>query len=641
MAKKQFKAESKRLLDMMINSIYTHKEIFLRELISNASDAIDKLYFRSLTDDSVKLKKKDFFIRLAADKENRTLTVRDNGIGMTKEELEKNLGTIAKSGSLDFKNENETGGKVDVIGQFGVGFYSAFMVASRVTVRSRAFGAQEAWQWESTGAEGYTIEPCDKEDVGTEVILVVKENEGEEHYDEFLDDWRLAGIVKKYSDYIRYPIKMLREKSRAIEGTDKDEEGHYKAPEYETYTEDETLNSMVPIWKRDKKKVKDEEYAQFYKDKFGDYSDPARVIQSKTEGTATFNALLFIPSRTPYNYYTKEYEKGLQLYSSGVLIMEKCADLLPDYFSFVKGLVDSEDLSLNISREMLQHDSQLKLIKTTLERKIKNELAAWLKNDREKYEEFSRNFGLQLKMGCYASYGMNKELLQDLLLFHSAKENKLVTLREYYEAMPEDQKYIYYAAGESTDRLAKLPAAERVLDKGFDILYLTDDVDEFMLQMLRSYGDKEKEKEFRNISADDLGIETDAEKEEVKAKNEENKELFEAMKEALDGKVTEVRLSQRLKSHPVCLSSSGPLSIEMEKVLNSMPAQQEKVKSEKVLELNGEHEVFAALKRLFEAGDKEKLAAYSEILYDQALLIEGLALEDPVAYANNVCKLMV
>ena len=641
MAKKQFKAESKRLLDMMINSIYTHKEIFLRELISNASDAIDKLYFRSLTDDSVKLKKKDFFIRLAADKENRTLTVRDNGIGMTKEELEKNLGTIAKSGSLDFKNENETGGKVDVIGQFGVGFYSAFMVASRVTVRSRAFGAQEAWQWESTGAEGYTIEPCDKEDVGTEVILVVKENEGEEHYDEFLDDWRLAGIVKKYSDYIRYPIKMLREKSRAIEGTDKDEEGHYKAPEYETYTEDETLNSMVPIWKRDKKKVKDEEYAQFYKDKFGDYSDPARVIQSKTEGTATFNALLFIPSRTPYNYYTKEYEKGLQLYSSGVLIMEKCADLLPDYFSFVKGLVDSEDLSLNISREMLQHDSQLKLIKTTLERKIKNELAAWLKNDREKYEEFFKNFGLQLKMGCYASYGMNKELLQDLLLFHSAKENKLVTLREYYEAMPEDQKYIYYAAGESTDRLAKLPAAERVLDKGFDILYLTDDVDEFMLQMLRSYGDKEKEKEFRNISADDLGIETDAEKEEVNANNEENKELFEAMKEALDGKVTEVRLSQRLKSHPVCLSSSGPLSIEMEKVLNSMPAQQEKVKSEKVLELNGEHEVFAALKRLFEAGDKEKLAAYSEILYDQALLIEGLALEDPVAYANNVCKLMV
>ena len=640
MAKKEFQAESKKLMDMMINSIYTNKEIFLRELISNASDAIDKLYYKSLTDPSVGMNKGDFRILLTRDKDNRLLTVSDNGIGMTKEELEQNLGTIAHSGSLDFKKDNKDE-NIDIIGQFGVGFYSAFMVADKVTVISKAYGADEAWQWESTGAEGYTIEPCDKEDVGTEVILVVKENEGEEHYDEFLDDWRLAGIVKKYSDYIRYPIKMLREKSRAIEGTDKDEEGHYKAPEYETYTEDETLNSMVPIWKRDKKKVKDEEYAQFYKDKFGDYSDPARVIQSKTEGTATFNALLFIPSRTPYNYYTKEYEKGLQLYSSGVLIMEKCADLLPDYFSFVKGLVDSEDLSLNISREMLQHDSQLKLIKTTLERKIKNELAAWLKNDREKYEEFFKNFGLQLKMGCYASYGMNKELLQDLLLFHSAKENKLVTLREYYEAMPEDQKYIYYAAGESTDRLAKLPAAERVLDKGFDILYLTDDVDEFMLQMLRSYGDKEKEKEFRNISADDLGIETDAEKEEVKAKNEENKELFEAMKAALDGKVTEVRLSQRLKSHPVCLSSSGPLSIEMEKVLNSMPAQQEKVKSEKVLELNGEHEVFAALKRLFEAGDKEKLAAYSEILYDQALLIEGLALEDPVAYANNVCKLMV
>ncbi len=640
---RKFKTESKKLLDLMINSIYTNREIFLRELISNASDAVDKLYFRSLTDKDIQLSKDELGIRVAFDKDARTVTVSDSGLGMTKDELDRNLGTIAHSDSMEFKADNADaqGDDVDIIGQFGVGFYSAFMVASRVTVRSRAFGAQEAWQWESTGAEGYTIEPCDKEDVGTEVILVVKENEGEEHYDEFLDDWRLAGIVKKYSDYIRYPIKMLREKSRVIEGTDKDEEGHYKAPEYETYTEDETLNSMVPIWKRDKKKVKDEEYAQFYKDKFGDYSDPARVIQSKTEGTATFNALLFIPSRTPYNYYTKEYEKGLQLYSSGVLIMEKCADLLPDYFSFVKGLVDSEDLSLNISREMLQHDSQLKLIKTTLERKIKNELAAWLKNDREKYEEFFRNFGLQLKMGCYVSYGMNKELLQDLLLFHSAKENKLVTLREYYEAMPEDQKYIYYAAGESTDRLAKLPAAERVLDKGFDILYLTDDVDEFMLQMLRSYGDKEKEKEFRNISADDLGIETDAEKEEVKAKNEENKELFEAMKGALDGKVTEVRLSQRLKSHPVCLSSSGPLSIEMEKVLNSMPAQQEKVKSEKVLELNGEHEVFAALKRLFEAGDKEKLAAYSEILYDQALLIEGLALEDPVAYANNVCKLMV
>ncbi len=641
MAKKEFKAESKRLLDMMINSIYTHKEIFLRELISNASDAIDKLYFRSLTDDSVALKKDDFLIRLALDKENRTLTVSDNGIGMTKDELEQNLGTIAKSGSLDFKKENETGGAVDVIGQFGVGFYSAFMVADRVTVRSRAFGSGEAWQWESEGADGYTLEPCEMAEAGTEVLLVIKQDEEEEHYSEFLDDWRLADIVKKYSDYIRYPIKMLREKSRPIEGTDKDADGNYKTPEYEKYTEDETLNSMVPIWKREKKDVSDEEYNQFYKDKFSDYADPARVINTKTEGTATFRALLFVPSRTPYNYYTKEYEKGLQLYSSGVLIMEKCADLLPDHFSFVKGLVDSEDLSLNISREMLQHDSQLRLIKSTLERKIKNELSSWLKNDREKYEEFFRNFGLQLKMGCYASYGSNKELLQDLLLFHSAKENKLVTLREYYEAMGEEQKYIYYAAGESTERLSKLPAAERVLDKGFDILYLTDDVDEFMLQMLHNYGDKEKEKEFRNISGDDLGIESDEEKEEAKAQNEEHKDLFAAMKEALGDKVVEVRLSQRLKSHPVCLSSSGPLSIEMEKVLNSMPATPEKVKSEKVLELNGGHEVFSALTRLFEAGDKEKLAAYSQILYDQALLIEGLSLEDPVAYANRVCKLMV
>ena len=641
MSKKQFRAESKRLLDMMIHSIYTHKEIFLRELVSNASDAIDKLYFRSLTDDTVSTKKEDFLIRLSLDKDARTLTVCDNGIGMTRDELEKNLGTIAKSGSLDVKRENETGGKVDVIGQFGVGFYSAFMVASRVTVRSRAFGENEAWQWESAGADGYTLEPCDKEDVGTEVILVMKENEGEERYDEFLDDWRLVDIVKKYSDYIRYPIKMLREKQRPIEGTDKDDEGHYKAPEYESYTEDETLNSMVPIWKRDKKDVSKEEYAAFYREKFSDYSEPARVVQSKTEGTATFRALLFVPSNTPYNYYTKEYEKGLQLYSSGVLIMEKCADLLPDYFSFVKGLVDSEDLSLNISREMLQHDSQLKLIKSTLERKIKSELASWLKNEREDYEKFFKNFGLQLKMGCYASYGMNKELLQDLLLFHSAKQNKLVTLREYYEAMPEEQKYLYYAAGESIERLARLPAAERVLDKGYDILYLTDDVDEFMLQMLRNYGDKEKEKEFRNISSDDLGIETEAEKEEVKAKNEENKSLFDAMKDALSGKVVEVKLSQRLKTHPVCLSSSGPLSIEMEKVLNSMPAQPEKVTSEKILEINGGHEVFEALRRLHDAGETEKLAAYSEILYAQALLIEGLSLEDPVAYANSVCKLMV
>ncbi len=636
MATKQFKAESKRLLDLMINSIYTHKEIFLRELVSNASDAVDKLYFRSLTDDSVKLKKKDFNIRLALDKDARTITVSDNGIGMTKDELEKNLGTIARSGSFDFKQENEKNPKVDIIGQFGVGFYSAFMVADKVTVLSRAYGSDEAWKWESRGAEGYTIAPCEKDTAGTDIILVVKQDAGDEHYSEFLDENRLVGIVQKYSDYIRWPIKMLRTKSRMIEGTDKDAEGHYKAPDYEEYTEDETLNSMVPIWKRDKKKVTDEEYADFYKKKFGDWADPAKVIQSKTEGTATYSALLFIPSRAPYNYYTKEYEKGLQLYASGVLIMDKCADLLPDYFSFVKGLVDSQDLSLNISREMLQHDSQLRLIRTTLERKIKNELAAWMKNDREKYDEFFKAFGLQLKVGCYADFGAHKDVLQDLLVFHSAKEDKLVSLKEYVDAMAEGQQYIYYAAGESAEKLGKLPTAERVLDKGFDILYLTDDVDEFALQMLRVYA----EKEFRNISGDDLGLESDEEKEELKKQNEEHKDLFDAMKETLGDKVAGVQLTQRLKSHPVCLTSQGALSIEMEKVLNSMPAQEEKVSSRKVLEVNGEHPVFKALTGALAAGDKEKLADYTQLLYDQALLIEGLPLEDPVEYANLVCKLM-
>lgn len=637
MATKQFKAESKRLLDLMINSIYTHKEIFLRELISNASDAIDKLHFKGLTDDSVKMKQKDYCIRLTADKATRTITLTDNGVGMTKDELEKNLGTIAKSGSLDFKNENAENKNVDIIGQFGVGFYSAFMVADKVTVRSRAFGSDEAWQWESKGADGYTLEPCDKDTIGTEVILVVKQNEGEETFDEFLESYRLQGIVKKYSDYIRYPIKMMTEKSRAKEGTG----GEDKAPEYETYLEDETLNSMVPIWKREKKKVTDEEYAQFYKEKFMEYSDPAKVISSKTEGTATYNALLFIPSNPPFNYYTKEYEKGLQLYASGVLIMEKCADLLPDYFSFVKGLVDSQDLSLNISREMLQHDSQLKLIRQSLERKIKSELSTWLANDREAYDKFFKNFGLQLKMGCYNMYGMNKDVLQDLLEFHSAKQNKLVTLAEYVAAMPEEQKYIYYAAGESVDKLAKLPAAERVLDKGYDMLYLTEDVDEFVLQVLRNYGEKDKEKEFRNVSGGDLGIESDDEKAETTAQNEKHKDLFAAMKTALGDKVNEVCVSQRLKSHPVCLSSIGALSIEMEKVLNSMPASEEKVKSEKALELNGEHPVFAALQKAFTDGDTDKLTAYSELLYEQARLIEGLSVEDPVAYANNVCKLMV
>ena len=647
MAVQEFKAESKKLLDLMINSIYTHKEIFLRELISNASDALDKLYFQSLTDTSIPLKKEDYAIRLTLDRENRTIIVSDNGIGMDEKTLQENLGTIAKSGSQDFKRENASE-DVDIIGQFGVGFYSAFMVASHVTVISRPYGSEQAWKWESSGADGYTITPCQKESFGTDVILVVKPDTEEEHYDEFLDEYRLVGIVKKYSDYIRYPITMLREHSRKKEGTE---------DEYETYTELETLNSMVPLWKRDKKDVKPEEYNAFYKDKFFDFTDPARVIVSRTEGTATYNALLFIPGRAPFNYYTRDYEKGLQLYASGVLIMDKCADLLPDYFSFVKGLVDSQDLSLNISREMLQHDSQLRLIRTTLEKKIKNELTAMLRTDREKYDEFFKNFGLQLKVGCYEGYGANKEMLKDLLLFHSAKENKLITLEEYVAAMPkapeteekpegeaaeteqpktEGQKYIYYAAGDSVERLSKLPAAERVLEKGYDILYLTADVDEFVLQVLREYSGKE----FRNISSgEDLGLETEAEKEQAKAENEQNKDLFAAMKEALGDKVTEVRLSTRLKSHPVCITSEGALSVEMEKVLNSMP-NAEKVESKKILELNGSHPVFAALQKLQADGNTDKLAAYTDLLYNQALLIEGLPIEDPVAYAQAVCDLM-
>lgn len=626
MAVKQFKAESKRLLDLMINSIYTHKEIFLRELISNASDAIDKLYFLSLTDDSVKTKKKDYVIRLAADKQARTITVEDNGIGMTKEELEKNLGTIAKSGSFDFKQENAENKKVDIIGQFGVGFYSAFMVADEVTVETRAFGDEQAWRWHSKGAEGYTVTPCDKQSVGTRITLQVKPAAEDENYDEFLEPYRLQAIVKKYSDYIRYPIKMLTEKRVKKEGAEN---------EYETVQEDTTLNSMVPIWKRDRKKVTDEEYAAFYAEKFYDYTAPRRILQSKTEGTATFTSLLFIPGKAPYNYYSKEYEKGLQLYASGVLIMEKCADLLPDYFSFVRGLVDSQDLSLNISREMLQHDNQLKLIRNTLERKIKNELTAMLNNEREEYDKFFADFGLQLKMGCYADYGMHKEQLQDLLEFYSAKQQKPVTLREYCDSLTDGQKYIYYATGETVDRIAKLPQAERVLDKGCDVLYLTDDADEFVLTMMHAYD----EKEFKNVASSDLGLESEEEQKAAQEKAEENKDLFDAMQKALDGKVKAVTLSSRLKTHPVCLTTSGALSIEMEKVLNNMP-NQDKVSSEKVLEINGEHPIFNTLQTLHNAGDSATLADYAELLYDQALLIEGLPIDDPVAYANKVCALM-
>ena len=635
MRKKQFKAESKKLLDMMINSIYTHKEIFLRELISNASDALDKLYFRSLTDDTVGMNRSDFHIRLAVDKDARTLTVTDNGIGMTGEELEQNLGTIAKSGSLNFKQENDTkaADDVEVIGQFGVGFYSAFMVAQKVTVISRAQGADTAWKWESKGVEGYTITEADKDDVGTEIILVLKDDTDSENYSEYLDDYTIANLVKKYSDYIRFPITMYREKSRQ-KPKPEDAGDDYK-PEYETYTELETLNSMVPIWKRPKSEVKDEDYNEFYKNKFMDYSDPLRVITSRTEGTATYTALLFVPGRTPYDYYTKEYEKGLALYASGVMIMEKCADLLPDYFSFIKGVVDSEDLSLNISRETLQKDSQLKLIRNSLEKKIKNELHAMLVNDREKYETFWKSFGRQIKFGVYGDYGMHKDLLGDLLMFYSAKEQKMVTLDEYIEKMSEGQKCIYFAAGDDTDRLGKLPNAQLVLSKGYDLLLCTEDVDEFCLQMMHDY----KEKEFKNINAGDLGLETEEEKKAAEETANENKDLFEEIKKALNGKVKEVKVNPTLQEHPVTLSSEGGISMEMEKVLRKMPGSGD-VESTKVLELNPNHTVFAALKAAHEAGDTAKVDQYAELLYDQSLLIAGLPIEDPVAYAQLVCGLM-
>ncbi len=629
MQTKQFQAESKRLLDLMINSIYTHREIFLRELISNASDAIDKLYYHSLSDGTTGLSRADFAISLAVDKDARTLKITDNGCGMTAEELESNLGTIAKSGSLAFKQENEKNDEIDVIGQFGVGFYSAFMVASCVTVVSKPFGSEQAFRWQSYGADGYTIEECEKEGHGTEITLVIKENEGEESYDEFLEPHRISSIVKKYSDYIRYPIRMDMPATRVKEGSPEDK------PEYEQYTVNETLNSMVPIWKKSKSEVTDEDYNNFYKDKFFDYQDPVRVIHSSTEGAATYNALLFIPARAPYNYYSREYEKGLQLYASGVLIMEKCADLLPDCFSFVKGLVDSQDLSLNISREMLQHDRQLKIIAGRLEKKIHSELLTMLNNEREKYEELFKNFGLQLKYGVYNEFGAKKDLLSDLLLFCSSKEKKLVSLSEYTDRMGEGQKYIYYACGETVERIDRLPQTERIKDNGFEILYLTDDVDEFALKMLREFGGKE----FRSVSDSDLGLENEQEKEETKKQNEDNKELLDFLKESLDGKVKEVRVSDRLKSHPVCLSSGGEITLEMEKVLNSMPGSEGQVKADRVLELNPSHPVFTTLQKLY-AEDKDRVKAYAGLLYAQAVLIEGMSLEDPVAFSNAVCDLM-
>ena len=630
MAVKQFKAESQKLLSLMINSIYTNKEIFLRELISNASDAVDKLRFKGLTDETVG--SKEFAITLIPNKEERTLTISDNGIGMTKEELENNLGTIAKSGSLDFKTANVSE-EIDIIGQFGVGFYSAFMVADKVTVISRAHGAEDAWKWESEGTDGYTIDEATKSTAGTEITLHIKANTETENYDRFLDEYGIQSLVKKYSDYIRYPVQMMMTHTHPTEKPA--DAGDDWVQEYEEHSAMETLNSMIPIWKRKKADVSDEEYSDFYKNNFYDYVDPARVITASGEGTVNYNAVLFIPAHAPYDFYTKEFKKGLSLYSSGVMIMEKCEDLLPDYYNFVRGVVDSSDLSLNISRELLQQNHQLKVIRKAIEKKIKNELISMRDNDREKYEEFWKSFGRVLKFGVYSDYGSHKEALSDLLIFYSAKEKKMVTLEEYVSSMPEAQKYIYFASAETTDRAAKLPNTEAVLDHGYDVLLCTEDVDEFCLQILRDC----KEKAFKNVGSGNLELETEEEKKAAETAAEANKGLLDAIKDALGGKVKAVKTSSVLKEHPVALSSEGAVSIEMEKVLKNMPGN-DGIQSEKVLEINENHAVFAALKNTAAEGNSEKLALYASILYEQARLIEGLPVEDPIAYAKAVCSLM-
>jgi molecular chaperone HtpG len=626
MKKKQFKTESKKLLDMMINSIYTHKEIFLRELISNASDAIDKLYFRSLTDSSVSISRGDYAIWLKADKEARTLTISDNGCGMTKEELENNLGTIAKSGSFDFKQENDQGDNVDIIGQFGVGFYSAFMVAESIRVKTKRYGDDVAYIWESEGADGYTVDECEKESFGTEIILNIKEDSEEERYGEFLEEYKIRELIKKYSDYIRYPIKMDITRREKKEGTEN---------EYEEVTKTETLNSMVPLWKKAQSEVTDEEYRNFYSEKFYDYEAPARVITQKSEGTATYTALMFIPSHAPYNYYTKDYEKGLELYSSGVMIMERCPDLLPDYFSFVKGLVDSSDLSLNISREMLQHDRQLKVMAKAIEKKIKSELEKMMQAEREKYEKFFDAFGIQLKYGLYSDFGMHKDVLRDLLLFRSSNGKKYVSLKEYTEGMKEEQKAIYYASGESAERIEMLPQVEAVKEKGYEILYLTDDVDEFALKVLQNY----EGKEFKSVTAEALDISTDEEKEALKKENDSAEKMLEFMKESI-GKVSGVRFTATLKKHAVCLSSEGELSVEMEKVLKKMPGgEADAPKANVVLEINRSHPIAEKLKALYES-DKDRLAKYAKILYGEACLIGGLSIDDPLEFGELISELM-
>ena len=627
MKKKQFKTESKKLLDMMINSIYTHKEIFLRELISNASDAIDKLYFRSLTDNSVAVDKGSYAIFIKADKEARTLVISDNGCGMSADELETNLGTIAKSGSFDFKRDNADSEGVDIIGQFGVGFYSAFMVADKISVKSKQYGADTAFLWESEGADGYTIGECDKNSFGTEITLYIKEDSEEERYSDFLEEYRIRGLIKKYSDYIRYPIKMQVKKSVPK----KDAEG-----EYEEKYEIETLNSMVPIWKRAQSEVTEEEYANFYRDKFFDFEAPARVITQKSEGTATYTALLFIPSHAPFNYYTKDFEKGLELYSSGVMIMEKCADLIPDYFSFVKGLVDSADLTLNISRETLQHDRQLKVMAKAIEKKIKSELTKMMESDREKYEKFFDAFGIQLKYGLYSDYGMHKDMLVDLLLFHTSEKDKYVSLKEYADNMPESQEAIYYAAGESREKIDILPRVESVKAKGYEILYLTDDVDEFALKMLGKYADKE----FKNVSDEALDIVSDEEKAALKEKNESSEDMLKFIKEEI-GEVNEVRFTASLASHAVCLTTEGELSVEMEKTLKRMPGENPDMpKASVILEINHSHPIAEKLKALYES-DKDTLKKYARILYSTACLISGVALENPAELSTLVTDLMI
>ena len=622
---KQFKAESKRLLDLMINSIYTNKEIFLRELLSNASDAIDKLYYQSLTDKSIKVNKKDLCIKIEIDKENRLLKIIDTGIGMNKEELENNLGMIAKSGSLQFKEENEKKKDVNIIGQFGVGFYSSFMVSDDVTVISKKYNEEDAYKWESTGAEGYTITKDEKDTYGTTIILKIKSDNEEYNYSDFLDTYTIESLVKKYSDYIRYPIKMNVTR-RELKKDSKDE--------YEDVTKEETLNSMIPLWKKDKNKITEEEYNNFYQSKFYDYENPIKVIHTSVEGMTSYKAILFLPAHAPFDYYSKEYEKGLALYSNGVLIMDKCFDLLPDYFGFVKGVVDSDDLSLNISREILQQDRQLKLIASNIEKKIKSELESMLKDERDKYEKFFKEFGMQLKLGVYNDYGMHKDELKDLLLFYSSKDEKYITLKEYVSSMKDDEENIYYACGETIDKINMLPQVEKVKDKGYNILYLTEYVDEFAIKSLMEY----EGKKFVNVSEENLDLDTEEEKEEIKKINDENKEMLNSMKEIIGSDVSDVRFTHRLKNHPVCLVSEGPVSIEMQKVLNAMPTDKN-INAKIILEINSSHKIADKLKELYRS-DKEKFNEYTKILYSQSRLIEGLSIENPTEISNLICDLL-